>query len=140
MDGYRYATPLHDQLYLLWMAAGTPRPYTTSYTYYGRLQVRHAPTRSAILTMDGCRYATALLDQPGRMEAASAAVRQVAAAANPSPSPSPSPNPDPSPVAAAGGAAGGWVVEERSAASHPIDEAAVRELLLTLRLPRTPNP
>ena len=86
------------------MAAGTPRPYTTSYTYYG------------------CRYATALLDQPGRMEAASAAVRQVAAAA------------------AAGGVAGGWVVEERSAASHPIDEAAVRELLLTLPLPRTPNP
>ena len=48
-------------------------------------------------------YSTGLLDQPGRMEVAAAAVRQVAAA-------------------------GGWRVEERSAASHPTDEGAVRQL------------
>ena len=56
-------------------------------------------------------YASALLDQPGRMQAAAAAVRQVAAA-------------------------GGWRVEERSAASHPIDEAAVRTLLRYAHSPR----
>jgi len=56
-------------------------------------------------------YASALLDQPGRMEAAAAAVRQVAAA-------------------------GGWRVEERSAASHPTDEGAVRQLLRYAHSPR----
>ena len=75
----------------------TRRPYSASYTNYGC----------------GHRYATALLDQPGRMESAAAAVRQVAAAAG-----------------------GGWVVEERSAASHPLDEAALREMLGYAHSPR----